>query len=104
MTIIQPQNKYVLLNRVLACLIIGSVLVAFWLTSLYVRSVNLNHGIAEAKKALGELETSNSEIKDKIFALLDRSRLEEIAAQRGLVKEKNPRYLQAPGEPLALSR
>lgn len=103
MTIIQPQNKDALLNRILIVLVISSILAAFSLTFLYARSVNLNHGMSQVQKTLEKLETENSELKDKIFAVLDRSRLEKIAAERGLIKEKNPQYFQIQSEPLALS-
>ncbi len=104
MTIIQPGNKKTFLNKVIVGLVLGAILVAFFLVSLYTRFVNLNYGIAETKKTIEEMQTGNAELKDQVFALLDRSRLESVAVERNLVKEKNPQYLQVSGEPLALSR
>lgn len=104
MTIIQPKNKKTFWNKVLAGLVAGVILVAFSLVLLYARFVNLNHSIAEARRALEKIQTENAELKDRIFALLDQGRLESLAAERGLIKEKNPQYLRVSGEPLALSR
>lgn len=104
MTIIQPGNNKTFLNKILVAMIFGAILVSFMLVALYTRFVNLNHGIAETKKAIEESQTANAELKDKVFALLDRGRLESLAAERNLVEEKNPQYLQAPDESLAFSR
>lgn len=104
MTIIQPQNKKNILNKILLVLILSAMFVSFALVAFYVRFVNLNHGIAKTREAIEEVQTANAELKDKIFALLDRSRLESLAAEKNLVKEKNPQYFQAPSQPLALSR
>jgi cell division protein FtsL len=103
MTIIQPGNKKTFWDRILAGLIIASVLISFFLVSAYTRFINLNHGLAETRKAIQEVQTANAELKDKIFALFDRSRLESLAAERNLVVEKNPQYLRVAGEPVALS-
>lgn len=105
MTIIQPGNKNIAwLNSILTGLIILSVLTAFWLVVFYTRLVNINHGIAETERAIQEMQTGNAELKDQVFALLDRTRLESLAAERNLVKEKSPKYLETGETPLALSR
>ena len=91
MTIIQP-NKHKEIKRLtvsLGAFIVVSILV--WMF-VYMQTVNLSHDLARAKNRLEEMKEENAELKDRYYNLVDADNLERLAAERGLVKDKNPQW------------
>jgi cell division protein FtsB len=95
MTIIQPnRSSSFRLNWLIAGLVLLLVASSVWLVSLYNRIVNLEHGTAAMRREMHEIRSANADMKEEIFGLMDSGRFEELAASRGLVKDRDPRYLQ----------
>jgi len=96
MTIIQP-NKYKDIRKlvlVLGTVLIGTLLMAVF---VYLQTVSLKHDLAETKEYLEEQKVANSELKDNFYGFLDTDNLEALAAERGLVQDKNPKWAFASG-------
>ena len=91
MTIIQP-NKHQDIKRLAVSLgAVLVVLVLMWMF-VYMQTVNLRHDLANAKNHLEEIKVVNAELKDAYYNLVDADNLERLAAERGLVKDKNPQW------------
>ena len=91
MTIIQP-NKHRDIKRLsvsLGVLLVGALSM---LVFVYIETVNLNHNITDAKNRLESIKVDNADLKDEYYGLVDADNLEELAAERGLVKDKNPQW------------
>lgn len=71
---------------------ISIVLGSFWLVVIYNNIVDLRHDISSAKADFDALQAQNSELRSRVFALLDVSDLKESSL--GLVQDKNPEYLE----------
>jgi cell division protein FtsL len=95
MTTVQSDTTNTLLNRLLLVLVVLFIVCAISTVLLYNRYVNLSHGITEMKDSIRSLQTGNSEIKDKIFAMTSSENLAKFAVERGLVTDKQPQYLSA---------
>ena len=100
MTIIQPERGIFWVNKLLFLLVVFLVGSAFWVISLYAQLVNLNHGLDKMSQEIQGVQTANSELKDKIFAQLDSGKFKQLAAERQLVQDRTPRYLEV--EPWSL--
>ena len=59
---------------------------------VYMQTVNLRHDLANAKNHLEEIKVVNAELKDAYYNLVDADNLERLAAERGLIKDKNPQW------------
>ena len=91
MTIIQP-NKHKDIKRLsilLGILLVGAL--SMWVF-VYIETVNLNHNIAKAKNDIENIKVENADLKDRYYGLVDADNLEKLAAERGLVKDKNPQW------------
>jgi len=91
MTIIQP-NKHKDIKRLtvsLSIFLVGTILM--WMF-VYLQTVNLKHDLANAKNHLEEMKVENAELKDRYYDFVDANNLEELAVERGLVKDKNPQW------------
>jgi len=94
MTFIQPNKNSGVLNKILAVLIVCSILGGVSLVILYNRIVNFNHGLSEAKAEFSSLQSQTADTKDKIFKLLDADRDSAAFKDHGLIEDKNPQYLE----------
>lgn len=94
MTIVQP-NKDTDLKRAIwfSSLIVG-VAIVMTLVS-YVSMIGLRHDLASMRDGVDELKIANAEIKNAYYQLLSTDNLERVAAERGLVKDKNPGWVLA---------
>ena len=93
MTIIQPDRANLLWNRILIGLAVFLLLAAVYLVWLYTRLVNLDHNLTQTKTEIQNLQTENSEFKDKIFTLFNESQLQTFATAHQLVLDRKPQYL-----------
>jgi len=93
MTFIQPdKNNSSFLNKILIILVIGLFFGAIWLIILYNNSVNLNHGVSDAKAELQIVQSRNSGLKDKLLTLLNKNSSGDLVSKNNLVEDKNPQY------------
>lgn len=74
-------------------LVLALVLAAFLLVVLYNRTVNFEHGLAEVRSGLKEVQAQNVELREQIFGLFDASNFEGVLSDN-LIKDKNPEYLE----------
>jgi cell division protein FtsL len=95
MTIIASAKNDTTITLVIATLAALLLVSAATLVIFYNRSVNLSHALLERQEAIKEQQTRNSELQDGIFALLTKESMESIAARYGLVKERNPHYIES---------
>ncbi len=94
MTFIQPNQNKNILNKIIAVLALGIVLISVWLIVLYNQTVNLDHAIAGMTDNIQKLQAANADLKSRTVALLTGQDFEALAAEKGLVQERNPQYLE----------
>lgn len=73
-------------------LVFALIISVFWLIVVYNRVVNFEHGISAVKSELKSVQAENVELKEKIFGLFDEKNVSRLDV--GLVKDKNPEYLE----------
>ena len=93
MTFIQPNKDSRINIIVLFCLSFLLVAAAFYLVILYNRVVNFEHGISNVRLQLKNLEAQNMEAENKIFSLIDSSKLVSLSSGK-FVQDKNPEYFE----------
>ena len=59
----------------------------------YNHLVSLRHEIGVLEKEIISLQAKDSDLKNKLYALISPAKLELMGRQKGLVIEKNPDYL-----------
>jgi cell division protein FtsL len=94
MTFIKSTQDSGPINKILIALIGLLVITAVVLIIIYNRYVNLNHELSQIGDQINKIQTENAEFKEKIFAQFDDLRLTELATERGLVKDRNPEYIE----------
>jgi cell division protein FtsL len=92
MTIIRPNKNKSPWNS--AVIVLGSgILCCFALTIfLYSRAVSLKHETEQMEDKISEARLKNAELKSALFHLTDLEDLEKLAAEKGLIKDKNPQW------------
>lgn len=73
-----------------ALLLLGFI----FLITAYNQMVNLRHGISDMRVETQKLGIQSAELKDQLFQTFDPSKVEILAKNRGLVKEKKPSYIE----------
>ena len=93
MTIIRPESKRSFLN--LAILFLGVVCVSctVWLVWWYLDLNSLQNSLVRLESELGETQAQGTELKNKVFALLDGANLSALATSRNLVQDREPQYI-----------
>lgn len=79
-----------ILMAVLMACILGAALV---LMVMYNRLINTEGRIALVTEQINRLQAENSDLQDKTVGLFSSEVLEQIARDRGYVKERTPRYV-----------
>ncbi len=104
MTILKPERTTSQIIYIISGLIGVFALTAIGLITMYAKTVTLEHDIAETQDAIQKLESDTAQVRDKTFAILDATNFETIAAERMLVKDRNPRYVTIDPEWSLVSR
>lgn len=91
MTVIQP-NKNENLTHLMFIFGFILVFVAFSCVIFYSRTVSLRHDIARAEQEIDDMKVKNAELKNSFYALVDSNALQQLAAEKGLVNDKNPQW------------
>ena len=99
MTILKPDSTNALWNQILIGLGILLLLSAMYLVWLYTQVMNLNHALSEMRAEFHNLQTANSELKDKTFALFSEAQLKTFAQSHQLVLDRKPQYLSYASQP-----
>ena len=60
----------------------------------YNKVVNLLYLISTEGEEVQNLQTSNAELKNQLYQITDPQKLQALAQERGLIKIKNPDYLE----------
>ncbi len=73
------------------------------LVGLYNAVVSERHAATEAGRAIMTLQTGNVNLEQQLLVAFDVNAVETFAAERGLVKERDPRYLEGTSATWALA-
>lgn len=73
------------------------------LVGLYNSVVSERHAATEAGRAIMTLQTGNVNLEQQLLVAFDVNAVEAFAAARGLVKERDPRYLEGTSATWALA-
>ena len=91
MTIIQP-NRYKDIKRLAVSLGVFLVEIILLWVFVYLQTVSLKHDIAKTIERLEKTKVENAELKDVYYKLVDADNLENLAEERGFIKDKNPQW------------
>ena len=94
MTIIQPNNRHVLANMFVGISALLFVVALGYGILSYSALVDLNHEVEVLNKKIESTEIVNAELKNQLYKALDLKNLEEVAKQRGLLKDKGAKYFE----------
>ncbi|OGM92696.1 hypothetical protein A2333_00905 [Candidatus Wolfebacteria bacterium RIFOXYB2_FULL_49_7] len=97
MTIIRQKKEYNPIKRLLVGLTVGAACAAIGGIIFYNQVVNNSHEITQRRGGLRDMEVRNAELKSELYALTDTQKMQEFAANNGLVIEKNPKYVRRQG-------
>lgn len=106
MTYLQPHarsttsNFYRFLTLGLAGFAVISIL---GLVGLYNEVVSERHAATEAGKSIATLQTGNVDLEQQLLVAFDVNAVQAFASARGLVKERDPRYLEGTSATWALA-
>ncbi len=97
MTIIQPnkEKKQGIWTAVVSLLVVSCVGVTVFCGIVYSKTVSLQSSIALSERSIEQSRTENAELKNKLFKITDPQLIEEIAGEKGLVKDTDPRWVLA---------
>lgn len=73
------------------------------LIGLYNAVVSERHAATEAGKAIATLQTGNVNLEQQLLLAFDVNAVEGFASARGLVKDRDPRYLEGTSATWALA-
>ncbi|PIR98524.1 MAG: hypothetical protein COT88_01125 [Candidatus Colwellbacteria bacterium CG10_big_fil_rev_8_21_14_0_10_41_28] len=94
MTIIKPnKEKKESRSFVYAGIICGSMLVVTVIS--YIGLVNTRHDLSSMRNDVEDLKVENAELKNDYYNLVKSDNLERLAEERGLVKDRNPKWALA---------
>lgn len=105
MTYLKPHarantNLYRVLTLGLAGFAVISIL---GLIGLYNAVVSERHAATEAGKAIATLQTGNVTLEQQLLVAFDVNAVDAFASARGLVKDRDPRYLEGTSASWALA-
>lgn len=93
MTVIQPnKNKTGFLKTIfmMSVMVFGLLATEIW---IYSQTVNLKHDIISLDSKLDALRLENAELKNRFYNLTDKSSFDALAKDRGLIEDKNPKWV-----------
>jgi|SRR3989344_4177236 len=93
MTIIEPaKNKYYL--NEFFYLLTFILLSAIFSIHIYNLNVNLNYQISLSEKEIQKLESSNADLQNQLYKILDIHSLSSLIKEENLISDKNPDYFE----------
>ena len=95
MTVIQPSKG----TKNIAYLFLGLGILVFLGVSaavaIYSQTVSMKHDIIRFASEVEEMKLKNAELKNEFYRLTDQGVLAEVAKSRGLIQDKNPKWVFA---------
>lgn len=97
MTYLQPHTRpsffavYRVLIAAMTVVVIGGL---FALVGVYNALVSERHAAADAGEAIATLQSGNVYLEQQLLTVFDVNAVDAFASARGLVKERDPRYLE----------
>ena len=61
--------------------------------SIYSQTVSLKHDTITLGNKIDNLRLENGELKNRFYNLTDKNSLEELARKKGLIEDKNPKWV-----------
>ncbi|OGE84091.1 MAG: hypothetical protein A3B23_02465 [Candidatus Colwellbacteria bacterium RIFCSPLOWO2_01_FULL_48_10] len=95
MTVIQPNKYKKSAVRLIAPLGFLVLVLLGAEVATYAQMVNLQHDAGVLSARAGELRVENAELKNDFYAITDQKNLDRLAKERGLVQDKNPKWVFA---------
>ncbi len=97
MTIVKPNHYKKDLNWKLVFSLAGITLIATIIVSgvMYSKMVGLQHEILSLEETIKAERVARAELQNTLFTITDPQRIDIIAAEKGLVEEKNPKWVFA---------
>jgi len=91
MTVIQPNKSKSIIQLIFG---VGMILMLFAVSNvmLYSKSVSLTHDISQLRNKLDTLQVDNADLKNTLYQKTGSEALEKLAADRGMVQDKNPQW------------
>lgn len=94
MTIIEPaKNKYYL--NEFSYLLIFILLAAIFSIHIYNLNVNLKYQTSILEKEIQKLESSNADLQNRLYKILDIHSLSSLIKKQNLISDKNPDYFES---------
>jgi len=59
----------------------------------YSQTVNLKHDIISLGSKIDALQLDNAKLKNTFYSLTDKNNLELLAREKGLIEDKNPKWV-----------
>lgn len=95
MTVIQPNKNNTKLTKLIFYMCLGLFALVWFEVRVYSESVNLQHELIVLSERADAERVSNAELKNDYYALMDQENLDKLAKQRGLIRDKNPKWVFA---------
>lgn len=86
------------IRRFIISIVICSLLGGGFIIFQYTNLADSRFELSELKKELALLQSSNADLKNKLYELTDPARLEQFGREQGLVLERQPEYLTSTGQ------
>lgn len=93
MTIIEPSKNHILgsslayfIGLLILCVIAGIY--------FYNLNVNLKYEVSMNSKAIQQLESTNADLRNQMYKMLDAKNLTAIIQKQNLIQDKNPDYFE----------
>lgn len=103
MTYAQPTAPRSLYSALTLALAGAGIVMVVSLVGLYNAVVSARHEATQAARAVASLQTENVNLEQQLLVAFDVNAIESFAASRGLVKERDPRYLEGTSATWALA-
>lgn len=95
MTVIQPnKNSKGVLGLILCLSFVLAAMLSLEVL-LYSETTSLKYDISRLSEDFDELRITNAELENKFYDTINQNSLEILAEERGLIKEKTPKWVFA---------
>ncbi|NCN52833.1 hypothetical protein GW950_00010 [Candidatus Wolfebacteria bacterium] len=96
MTIIEPNKQR---EQSYQFVYIAALLFTFAVSYIYLYNLNvsLKYQISVKEKEVQRFESSNADLRNELYSMLDIRNLDEVIKKHNLVQDKNPSYVEHRG-------
>lgn len=95
--LIRPNNERKRRNTIAVSVVTGVLVLSTFIpvAICYANYTGIKYEIAQMEQKIDQENARNTEIKSKLFYAIDPNRASQVATEKGLVEEKNPRWVFA---------